>query len=762
MTGRAVALALPLAAIAIVIAAAASSDEVPLDVCTVVGPCPTCQDTDTVNGTIVVGDEGEGVTSVECPDVATVSPAMATALSFLPIVFVFYGILVTRCSSKTVAPLACALTIFLGFSFFGDADAFARDTFVVASGRIFLTIVDRLLWTIFEYAASMGCAMFFLEVIQRWGVVEGCKAQFRRISLDPLHLLAMVVFCFGMLVALVAPGGSNYVIAGAIFTSILGKVNVSEGDEEADRMVTRHDERHGQSCSAASNGEVCHHLDDMTVADKVTAERNNRVAAILSFASCLSSAFNLLGVMIVATVPLLSDRDVGVAPSMVDDRKYVEDAERALGGMFSFMFIPLGTVSLYVMGALYSPEDTLWGQVRNVDLRAKAWPFLSTGAVFAVVQWLTSAYVGPELPCVTSGGIALVWYLWLIKQEKAAAAAAADSDTEAGRGGTSAEDDGRELSNRWMIPFALLVILLAGIRLIPGLEDALSSSPALAPAFTLGGYSKVDFPYLVHPGVLVAVVALLTPLLVPFRDPDAATGRDTSLYLKVGTNKTKDGMRRAFRQVYAVHAMAHALADKANVSFDTKGTTGGSALEQMSFGARYRSIVRQSAKSAWKDTKGILFSIGAFSSLAKLMALFGMTQRIALSLVSLLRDAPTLYAAAIPVIGMLGSFLTGSTTTSSFLFAQLQAETAVELDLVTATRNSVYEIGAAQILGASAGEIISPFNALVIVGLMKEVSMTEADLVKALLPVGGWWLLATMVLSLVFIAPPGGFIDPFF
>ena len=262
--------------------------------------------------------------------------------------------------------------------------------------------------------------------------------------------------------------------------------------------------------------------------------------------------------------------------------------------------------------------------------------------------------------------------------------------------------------------------------------------------------------------MLVAVVALATPFLVPFRDPDASSDRDTSLYLKVGTEKTQDSLRQALRQVYAVHAMARAMAEKANVSLGKKGGKGSSSLAHLSFGPRYRTIIRQSAKSAWKDTKGILFSIGAFSSLAKLMAQFGMTQRIALSLVTLLRDAPTLYAAAIPVIGMLGSFLTGSTTTSSFLFAQLQAETAVELGLVTETRNSVYEIGAAQILGASAGEIISPFNALVIVGLMKEVSMTESDLVRALLPVGGWWLLATMIISLVFIAPPGGFIDPFF
>ncbi len=71
-----------------------------------------------------------------------------------------------------------------------------------------------------------------------------------------------------------------------------------------------------------------------------------------------------------------------------------------------------------------------------------------------------------------------------------------------------------------------------------------------------------------------------------------------------------------------------------------------------------------------------------------------MTQTIALSIVDALSGAPAIYALFIPMIGMLGSGLTGSTTTSNFLFAKLQVNTALKLGLIKAGHNSVYEITA--------------------------------------------------------------------
>jgi len=62
-----------------------------------------------------------------------------------------------------------------------------------------------------------------------------------------------------------------------------------------------------------------------------------------------------------------------------------------------------------------------------------------------------------------------------------------------------------------------------------------------------------------------------------------------------------------------------------------------------------------------------------------------MTQSIAEAAVSGLADAPAVYALVAPVIGMMGSALTGSTTTSNFLFGRLQVNTAKSLGLTANT-----------------------------------------------------------------------------
>ena len=42
---------------------------------------------------------------------------------------------------------------------------------------------------------------------------------------------------------------------------------------------------------------------------------------------------------------------------------------------------------------------------------------------------------------------------------------------------------------------------------------------------------------------------------------------------------------------------------------------------------------------------------------------------------------------------------------------------------------------------------------------MKGIGGTEARLIKAVMPLACAWLVATMVVSLLFLVPPGGFID---
>eukprot|EP01006_Ploeotia_vitrea_P030421 TRINITY_DN62854_c0_g1_i2.p2 TRINITY_DN62854_c0_g1~~TRINITY_DN62854_c0_g1_i2.p2 ORF type:complete len:173 (+),score=101.05 TRINITY_DN62854_c0_g1_i2:404-922(+) len=163
---------------------------------------------------------------------------------------------------------------------------------------------------------------------------------------------------------------------------------------------------------------------------------------------------------------------------------------------------------------------------------------------------------------------------------------------------------------------------------------------------------------------------------------------------------------------------------------------------------------------AIKDVLPVLFSITSFASIAKLMGQFEMTQQIAQSIVDVLDGTPALYAVFMPIIGALGSALTGSTTTSNFLFGRLQVNTARKLGLINELtgRNSVFEVGAAQVLGATTGEIISPMNAVVIT-VMQGVGGGEASLIRRLLFVAMLWMAATMAISTAFIAPTDGGLD---
>ena len=168
--------------------------------------------------------------------------------------------------------------------------------------------------------------------------------------------------------------------------------------------------------------------------------------------------------------------------------------------------------------------------------------------------------------------------------------------------------------------------------------------------------------------------------------------------------------------------------------------------------------MKDSVAEAFGDTFSVIISITSFAAIAKIMVDFGMSQTIADAIVDGLINVPALYAFFIPVIGMLGSGLTGSTTTSNFLFSSLQVQTALKLNIVTPTNNSVYEIVGSQMLGATAGEIISPLNATTIT-LIKGVDAKESDLIRSVFWIGVVWLLATMLISALFLLPAGGFID---
>lgn len=92
-------------------------------------------------------------------------------------------------------------------------------------------------------------------------------------------------------------------------------------------------------------------------------------------------------------------------------------------------------------------------------------------------------------------------------------------------------------------------------------------------------------------------------------------------------------------------------------------------------------------------------TIASIVALAKVMGYAGMTSAIAVALVKLMGPVYPLIA---PVIGALGTFVTGSDTSSNILFAKLQYSAAQTLGV-----NKTWVV-ANNMVGATAGKMISP------------------------------------------------------
>ncbi|MBS4534781.1 L-lactate permease [Clostridium sp. D2Q-14] len=91
--------------------------------------------------------------------------------------------------------------------------------------------------------------------------------------------------------------------------------------------------------------------------------------------------------------------------------------------------------------------------------------------------------------------------------------------------------------------------------------------------------------------------------------------------------------------------------------------------------------------------------VSSIVAMAKLMGYSGMTSIIAVSLASIAGKA---YPFISPLIGALGTFVTGSDTSANILFGALQKQTAIEI-----SANPTW-LAAANTVGASAGKMISP------------------------------------------------------
>ena len=118
-----------------------------------------------------------------------------------------------------------------------------------------------------------------------------------------------------------------------------------------------------------------------------------------------------------------------------------------------------------------------------------------------------------------------------------------------------------------------------------------------------------------------------------------------------------------------------------------------------------------------------IITIMAVLATAKIMGYSGMTQSIADFIV---RVTGSFYPLVAPLIGSIGTFVTGSSTSSSVLFSKLHASTGAELNI-----NQIWLV-AANTVGSTAGKIISPQSIAVATAATATVGKESEILTKVI------------------------------
>ena len=112
-------------------------------------------------------------------------------------------------------------------------------------------------------------------------------------------------------------------------------------------------------------------------------------------------------------------------------------------------------------------------------------------------------------------------------------------------------------------------------------------------------------------------------------------------------------------------------------------------------------MVGAALATAARQLLPVVLALLAVLSLSRVMVHAGMIDALARAAA---RGAGPLWGLLAPLVGVLGTFVTGSATASNLLFTELQAATAVETEL------AVPRVLAGQGFGAAAGNMIAPMN----------------------------------------------------
>eukprot|EP01083_Nonionella_stella_P168600 569671_1 len=640
--------------------------------------------------------ENDGLTSFN-----PVSTGWKIMLSMIPFVCVFQGVLAYNLSSRYVAPFSLVVTVILGLLFFEDEGWWIepsgkQSNIITTAGLVFITIVDRTIWTIFEYAFNVFTSFFFLRVLELWGVIDVMRKEFESMCNSDNRKVTLILFCFAIMIAVVAPGGSNFLIAGAIM------VDINHRSHE--------------------DGEV---RDDY----------DKRIGAICLFGNGLTSAFNLVGVCVIA----ISSDIIDLAHESGDEQCATGEhsaeweekcAAKQIGGYFSLMFFFFSVITPFIMAAMYNRKPTYKDVL--LDLKNDFVVLFLCGSIYALVQFLCSWLIGPELVCLLSAGCSLIGYYAYVQCKNY---------------GIKMNGTPNFKKRKFVWPFIILVTLLCCIRLIPGFQEVLEGGENEVAAAIFNPYVlnikylrykfERHFGWLAHSGMTVLVVSILTVFIVPYTNKDDEL-EETLMHSDPTEHNYKKGktMKRLKRGLHKDATRLKVIEELYEDDINTK--------------RKY--VLVQAFKKSIGEALPVMLSIGCYASIAKVMAAFHMTQTVANGIVAALEDAPQVYVAFMPIIGMMGSGLTGSTTTSNFLFGRLQVTTALELGLIDAKNgmNTIWEVAGAQILGATGGEIVSPMNA-VFSTLLLASRFPESELIKMVLKLFGFWMIGCVVMCYIFM-----------
>jgi lactate permease len=159
-------------------------------------------------------------------------------------------------------------------------------------------------------------------------------------------------------------------------------------------------------------------------------------------------------------------------------------------------------------------------------------------------------------------------------------------------------------------------------------------------------------------------------------------------------------------------------------------------------GLSFSKLMKLLGKTTYNLQKTAL-TICCLVALASLMNNTGMTLSIATGLVTMTGAAYPFFA---PLIGSIGTFVTGSATSANILFGKLQAAAAGQLGLVNEANffgvpgNETNWVAAANCAGSEGGKLVSP-QSIAIATAACDMEGQDGDIMRKTLPFAIFWIL---------------------